>query len=180
METTQDYIKHTLSDSIKSLKSKSKNYICTDTDTLKTTITNIIESTIRFAESQQTQPNTKSVQLDIERKAYEFYPSYTNPNNIPLQQAFIQGAQWMNSLTNNTDYKSKYESALQLAKSWYDHYFDGYKSVADLMEKHPQSYNTILHLFANIENHLLNMFTELNNDDEWWNNYIKTITTSKQ
>lgn len=177
--TNQDYIKNTISDSIKSLKSKSKNHICIDTNTLKECITNIIESTIRFAESQRTQPKLKSVQLDIEHKAGNLYPS-DKPNNIPLQQAFILGAQWMHHINTNTDYKEKYESALQLAKSWYDHYFDNYKSVADLMEKHPQSYMSILWHINNVETFLPNMFTELNNDDEWWNNYIKTINTSKQ
>ena len=175
METKQDYIKKTLSDSIKSLKSKSKNYVCIDTDTFQITIINLIENAIRFAESQNHQPKTKSVQQDIERKAYEFYPSYNNTDNIPLQQAFIQGAQWMNSLTNNTDYEFKYELALKLAKSWYDHHLDGYNSTSDIIEKHPQSYNTILHLFADIETFLPNMFTELNNDDEWWDNYIKQL-----
>lgn len=180
-QSQQDYIKNTISDSIKSLKSKSKNRICIDTDTLRECITNIIESTIRFAESQRIQPKLKSVQQDIEFKAYSLYPSYSNPSNIPLQQAFILGAQWIHhiSTSTDTDYKEKYESALHLAKSWYDHYFDDYKSVADLMEKHPQSYMSILWHINNVEKFLPNMFSELNNDDEWWNNYIKTINTSK-
>lgn len=69
------------------------------------------------------------------------------------------------------DYKNKYYHALIIAKDWYKHIYDNFTSVADLIRNRPDDWLQVMHSLNEKEKLLSAMFPELNNSEEWWNDF---------